>query len=370
MNAHLLDDVLEQIKNGDIVSIQDLSKFLRAHHQPRMTFAQTNIISDGFVGAMHTDPNLINPWGVSFSSTGPFWVSDAGAGVTTIYKGDGTAFPVADHTVIDIAGVPGQAGNGTPTGQVFNTTTGFQISADGVTAKSSFIFVTTQGTISGWAPTVAGGNSSVIVVDKSSDSAYTGIALSDTGQADLLYAANFRSGNVDVFDQNWKQVDSFTDHNLPLDYAPFNVQVLDGSLFVAYAKRNPSGPGDDPGRGHGFVDKFDLQGHLLDRVASRGPLDSPWGMAIAPPSFGELAGDLLVGNFGDGTINIFDPNTDHFLGKLLGSDGKPLQNDKLWSITPGNGASPTGGDANKLYFTAGVGNEQHGLFGSIAPSAA
>jgi uncharacterized protein (TIGR03118 family) len=131
-------------------------------------------------------------------------------------------------------------------------------------------------------------------------------------------------------------VNSFTDRDLPPGYAPFNVAVIDGNLYVSFAKRNPTGPGDDPGLGHGFVDKFDLQGNLLDRVASRGTLDSPWGMAIAPDSFGKLAGDLLVGNFGDGTINVFDQKTDRFLGKLRGEDGRPLQNDKLWTITPGN----------------------------------
>jgi uncharacterized protein (TIGR03118 family) len=296
-------------------------------------------------------------------------VSDAGTGVTTIYDGTGAPFPVAgNHTVIDIAATPGQKGPSTPTGQVFNSTAdGFQITAGGVTAKSAFIFVTTQGTISGWAPTVAGADSSVIAVDNSANNAaYTGVALSNTGTDDLLYAANFRNGSVDVFDQNWNMVNSFTDRDLPPGYAPFNVAVIDGNLYVSFAKRNPTGPGDDPGLGHGFVDKFDLQGNLLDRVASRGTLDSPWGMAIAPDSFGKLAGDLLVGNFGDGTINVFDQKTDRFLGKLRGEDGRPLQNDKLWTITPGNGGN--GGSANRLYFTAGIGDEQHGLFGSIAPT--
>jgi uncharacterized protein (TIGR03118 family) len=350
--------------DGTTVSLHGIAHFL--HHPPRMEFAQTNLVSDGFVLAAHTDPNLINPWGMAFSPTGPFWVSDAGTGVTTIYDGEGSPVAAAGHTVIDIA--KDSSGHSTPTGQTFNSTTnGFQISADGVTAKSAFIFVTTQGTISGWAPTVGGGATSVIAVDKSSDgAAYTGVTLSGTGENDRLYAANFRNGTVDVFDQSWKQIGSISDSHLPDGYAPFNVKVLDGSLYVTYAQKNPSGPGDVPGKGHGFVDKLDLQGHLIERVASRGALDSPWGLAIAPSSFGKYAGDLLVGNFGDGTINVFDFETDHFLGKLRGSDGKPIQNDKLWEITPGNGG--TAGDKGTLYFTAGVGNEQHGLFGSISPT--
>jgi len=364
---HMDDDGFD---HGRIaVSLEHLLKAVHPHQHaaPQLTFVQTNLISDGSVPAMQTDLNFVNPWGVAFSSTGPFWVSDAGTGVTTIYDGTGAPFPVAGHTVIQIAAAPGQNGTATPTGQTFNSTAdGFQITDNGVTAKSAFIFVTTQGTISGWAPTVANGDTSVIAVDNSThNAAYTGVALSDTGQNDLLYAANFRNGTVDVFDQNWQQVNSFTDSQLPDGYAPFNVAAIDDSLYVTYAKRNPAGPGDDPGPGHGFVDKFDLQGNLMERVASSGPLDSPWGIAIAPDSFGKLAGDLLIGNFGDGTINVFNPDNDRFIGKLLGPDGKPLQNDKLWTMTPGNGG--TGGDPNTLYFTAGIGDEQHGLFGSIAP---
>jgi uncharacterized protein (TIGR03118 family) len=363
--THLFKDALKYFADapGITVSLHDIVHFL--HHQPRMEFAQKNLVSDGFVPAANTDPNLINPWGVAFSPTGPFWVSDAGAGVTTIYNSTGTPVAAAGHTVIDIAA--GSADHSTPTGQAFNSTaSGFQITADGVTAKSAFIFVTAQGTISGWASTVAGGETSVIAVDKSADgAAYTGVTLSNTGENDLLYAANFRNGTVDVFDQSWKQVDCITNPCLPEGYAPFNVKVLDGALYVTYAQRNPSGPGDVPGKGHGFVDKFDLQGHLIERVASRGALDSPWGLAIAPSSFGKFAGDLLVGNFGDGTINVYDFESDHFLGKLRDSDGNPIQNDKLWEITTGNGG--TAGATDTLYFTAGIGDEKHGLFGSISP---
>ena len=193
---------------------------------------------------------------------------------------------------------------------------------------------------------------------------YKGLAIGQTDEGTFLYAANFRNGTVDVFDQNFNQVNSFTDRHVPAGYAPFNVQVLDNHLFVTFALQDDAKHDDVAGPGHGFVDEFDLQGHLLDRVASRGPLDSPWGLAIAPSGFGEFANDLLVGNFGDGTINVFDPKNDHFLGKLLGADGAPITIGDLWALIPGTGSA--GSDPNNIYFTAGVQNEAHGLFGSLA----
>ncbi len=166
---------------------------------------------------------------------------------------------------------------------------------------------------------------SVIAVDNSSKGAvYKGLAIGTNDDGTFLFAANFNSGKVDVFDQNFKQVSSFTDRHLPQGYAPFNVQVLDGHLFVTFALQDAAKHDDVAGAGNGFVDEFDLEGHLIQRVASRGPLDSPWGLAIAPSSFGDLAGDLLVGNFGDGTINAFNPKNDHFDGKLLGANGAPI----------------------------------------------
>ena len=177
---------------------------------------------------------------------------------------------------------------------------------------------------------------------------------------------SFRHGTVDVYNKNFDFVKSFTDPNLPKGYAPFNVQVLDGKLFVSFALQNDMKHDDVAGAGNGFVDEYDLQGNLLTRVASNGPLDSPWGMAIAPQSFGKLAGDLLVGNFGDGTINAYDLANDHFVGKLRGADGKSITIGDLWAIAPGNGGA--GGDPNTLYFTAGVANEAQGLFGSLTPN--
>jgi uncharacterized protein (TIGR03118 family) len=339
------------------------------HHETEeeTSFAQTNLVSDGFVPAVTTDPNLVNPWGLAHSATSPFWVSDNGMGVTTIYTGAGTPVNVAGHTAITIATPPGQTSPASPTGDVFNIAgTGFNITSGGHTGSSVFIFATEDGTISGWNPNVNSG-SSVLAVDNSqggTGAVYKGLAIAQTEDGTFLYAANFRNGTVDVFDQNFKQVKSFTDPNVPAGYAPFNVQVLDDHLFVTFALQNAAKHDDVAGAGHGFVDEFDLEGHMLHRVASGGVLDSPWGLAIAPPGFGEFANDLLVGNFGDGTINVFNPKNDHFLGKLEGANGAPITIGDLWALIPGTGAA--GSDPNKIYFTAGVQNEAHGLFGSLA----
>ena len=335
--------------------------------EQQTTFMQTNLVSDGFVPAPTIDPNLINPWGIAHSATSPFWVSDNGMGVTTVYTGTGTKVNVAGLDSITIATPPGQTSPASPTGDVFNIArSGFNITSGDQTGPSVFLFATEDGTISGWNPNVDPA-SSVLAVDNSQGGAgavYKGLAIAQTEDGTFLYAANFRNGTVDVFDQDFQQVKSFTDRHLPAGYAPFNVQVLDNHLFVTFALQDDAKHDDVAGAGHGFVDEFDLEGHMLHRVASRGPLDSPWGLAIAPPGFGEFANDLLVGNFGDGTINVFDPKNDHFLGKLLGADGAPIAIGDLWALVPGTGAA--GSDPNKIYFSAGVQNEMHGLFGSLA----
>jgi uncharacterized protein (TIGR03118 family) len=251
---------------------------------------------------------------------------------------------------------------------VFNTAGhGFDITQNGMTASSVFIFATEDGTISGWNPSVNGG-SSVIAVDNSAGgtgAVYKGLTLANThnGQ-ERLYAANFRSGTVEVYNQQFKEINSFTDPNLPAGYAPFNVQVLNGHLYVTYALQNATKHDDVAGRGHGFVDEFNLQGHLIHRVASHAHLNSPWGLAIAPSNFGAFSNDLLVGNFGDGTINAYNPKTDAFLGKVLGANGFPVKIGDLWDLIPGAGAA--GANPNALYFTAGVQDEAHGLFGSLS----
>jgi len=371
-----IDDALQAFRTE--VPLQDLLEDLRRHHHAvQTTFIQTNLISDGFVPAQKTDPNLINPWGVSFSSTSPFWISDNGTGLTSI---DSVVNGVATLNVIPpvtIAPASPGAGPSAPTGQVFNSfaASGAFMLSDG--SPATFLFATEDGTISGW--NKAAGTQSIITVNESADpsagsealglgAVYKGLAIAQTANGPLLYAANFRHGTVDVFDQNFNHVKSFTDPNLPAGYAPFNVQVLNGSLYVTFALQDDQKHDDVAGAGNGFVDKFSLNGHLEARVASGGPLDSPWGMAIAPSSFGSFAGDLLVGNFGDGTINAFDPHNNKFLGQLLGSDGKPIVIGDLWALTTGNGGSAGSPDA--LYFTAGLKDEAHGLFGSLTPNPA
>ncbi|WP_051386615.1 TIGR03118 family protein [Bradyrhizobium sp. ARR65] len=340
----------------------------RIHHEQEETsFAQTNLVSDGFVPATTIDPDLINPWGIAHSATSPFWVSDNGMGVTTVYTGAGAKVNVGGLDSIAIAAPPGQTTPAAPTGDVFNIAgSGFNITSGGHTGSSVFIFATEDGTISGWNPNVDAA-SSVLAVDNSQGGAgavYKGLAIAQTRDGTFLYAANFRNGTVDVFNDNFTQVKSFTDHHLPAGYAPFNVQVLDGHLFVTFALQDAAKHDDVAGAGHGFVDEFDLEGHLLHRVASGGALNSPWGLAIAPSGFGEFANDLLVGNFGDGTINVFNPKNDHFLGKLEDANGAPITIGDLWALVPGTGNA--GSDPNKIYFTAGVQNEAHGLFGSLA----
>jgi uncharacterized protein (TIGR03118 family) len=248
-------------------------------------------------------------------------------------------------------------------------------------SPATFLFATEDGTISGW--NAVAGSQSIIAVNEAADPAdgsealglgavYKGLAIAQTDDGPMLYAANFRHGTVDMFDQNFDQVKSFTDPNVPSGFAPFNVQVLGDKLFVTFAMQDDMEHDDVAGTGNGFVDEFDLEGHLLQRVASgnpndpNDPLNSPWGLAIAPSSFGSLAGDLLVGNFGDGTIDAYNlEHHDEFAGKLIDSSGNPIVIPDLWELIPGNGGSA--GDPNTIFFTAGLQDEMQGLFGSLTP---
>ena len=317
------------------------------------SFTQTNLVSDIPGLAATTDPQLVNPWGVSFGPATPFWVSDNGTGLATIYNGNG----VKQGLVVTIPPPLGGVSPAAPTGQVFNPN-------PSDFGGSHFIFATEDGTISAW----SSGTSAALQV--TSTAVYKGLALGTNGGNTLLYATNFLTGKVDVFDNKFSPTTlagGFVDPNLPAGYAPFNIQNINGKLYVTYALQDATHHDDIAGAGHGFVDVFSTNGVLLQRLISNGPLNSPWGIAVAPSGFGKFGGDLLIGNFGDGTINAFDASTGAFLGKLDGSNGMPLINQGLWDLSFGNGAH--GSSTSDLFFTAGIpgnGNiEDHGLFGKI-----
>jgi uncharacterized protein (TIGR03118 family) len=324
-------------------------------------FHQVNLVSDIPGLALNTDPQLKNPWGISFGPTTPFWVSDAGAGVATLYTGTGAKVGI----VVTVPGPAALGVPGVPTGQVFNGTTAFDIG----NGPARFIFASATGTISGWNPALGTVATAVRTVDQFPGSSFTGLALAGSGTAAQLFAADFGAGMIDVFDANFAPVSvpagRFVDPTLPAGYRPFNVQNLGGSLYVTYALFDPATGKDLPGAGHGFVDVFDTDGNMLRRVATDGVLDSPWGLALAPVGFGRFGNDLLVGNLGDGTINAFNPTTGAFVGTLLDGSGNPIVNDRLWGIAFGNGGP--GFHSNFLYFNAGINNEQDGLFGVLAP---
>jgi uncharacterized protein (TIGR03118 family) len=318
-------------------------------------YQQHNLVADISGVADHTDPNLVNPWGISSSPTSPFWISDNRTGVSTLYNGSGQQAAL----VVSIPPAAGGTPPSAPTGQVFNGTSDFAV---GSGTPARFIFATENGTISGW----NSGTSASLAVDNSRAADYKGLAIGNNGSNNLLYAANFSAGTIDVFNGSFAPTTlsgSFIDPTLPAGFAPFNIQNLGGNLYVTYAKPDGSGHDAVAGPGNGFVDIFDTNGNFIRRVVSGGPLNSPWGLALAPGNFGAFSNDLLVGNFGDGSINAFDPATGTYLGQMLDGKGNPLINPGLWGLKFGNGGS--GGDLDKLYFTAGGAAEDHGLFGSL-----
>jgi uncharacterized protein (TIGR03118 family) len=337
-------------------------------HATTSTFEQVNLVSDIPGKALHTDPDLVNPWGISHSGGSPFWVSDNGTGVSTLYTGDGTPRPLV-VTIPPPAGSP-PGTTAAPTGQVFNNTMmDFVVTQGGRSGSSVFIFTTEDGTISGWNPTVDPMHAILAVDNSASEAIYKGLAIGANASGNFLYAANFHAGTIDVFDKDFHQVQlagSFTDPDIHRGFAPFNIQNLEGKLYVTYAKQDADGEDDVAGPANGYVDAFDTNGNLLQRVATRGRLNSPWGLAIAPASFGAFANDLLVGNFGDGRINVIDPVSGEFLDQLRDANNRAITIDGLWGLIVGNGGF--GGDPGKVYFTAGPNDESDGLFGSLAPS--
>ena len=320
-------------------------------------------MTDGAVAADKVDPNLVNAWGLGSGPATPWWISDNGTGRSTLYS-------VGTATIPAVFVVPGAAGGqSAPTGIVFNGGTSFVVTNSTGTSPARFIFASEDGTISGFR-----GGPIVIAVDSSASGAvYKGLAIATTASGDVLYATNFHAGTVEVFDGHFHPIlttGAFTDPTLPAGYAPFGIQNIGGTIYVTYALQNAERHDDVAGEGHGFVNAFDTNGNLIRRVASRDNLNSPWGLALAPAGFGAFGNDLLVGNFGDGRVHAFDPATldgngeFQHRGPLLSAEGGPLVIDGLWALGFGKGAAANG-PANTLFFTAGPGGEQHGLFGTL-----
>lgn len=325
-------------------------------------YKATNLVADQAGIAPHTDPNLINAWGISFSSTGPFWVTDNNTGLSTLYDTNG----VPQSLIVTIPLPPGMTGTSTPTGTVFNGTTDFVVNNGTKSGVASFLFVTEEGTISGWAPTVDGTNAILAVDNSTLGINYKGMELANNGTGNFLYVANFFDAKVDVYDKNFNKVSlagSFTDPTLPAGFAPFNVRKLGNNLFVSYAKQNPSKSDAVLGAGLGLVDIFDVNGNFVKRFVTRGKLNAPWGLAKAPANFGTFSNAVLVGNLGDGKISAYNPSTGAFLGQLSTPAGQAISVNGLWGLTFGNGGS--GGMKNVLYFAAGPNGYTHGRFGNI-----
>ena len=341
------------------------------------TVLGTRLVSDLPGNAHVQDPNLVDPIGITFSQGSPDWVSNAGSGVATLYNTVGQV----QSLVVNIQ-APGNPSVGSPTGDVFNLTlgsgNGFQVTDGTHTGSAVFLFATTAGAIVGWSPTVdpsgrfEGPNGvstfgAIAVKPSTTGADYRGLTMASTGASTLLYAANFGQGTIDVFDSHFATAPlgpgAFTDQNLPVGLAPFNVQVLGGHVFVTYAQKD--------GTAGGAIDEYNLDGTFVARIAANGPngpLDAPWGLAFAPSSFGSLAGALLVGNHGSGIIDLFDPAGNNvLLAELADAAERLLAINGLWALAVGNGTN--GGDSNSVLFTAGINGGRDGMFGSLTPVA-
>jgi uncharacterized protein (TIGR03118 family) len=338
---------------------------------PPPGFADTALVSNK-TGVVTTttilDSNLQNPWGLAFQPGFPFWVADSASNVTTLYDGTGTAETgvITGSNATGIAIPAGAQGPANPTGQVYNGTGGFLVG--GLTA--TFIFAGQAGTITGW----ASGNSAVTayddgVVNGASHAVYKGLAIGSVGGADFLYATDLHNSKVDVFDTNFTlpavMQGKFADPTMPAGFAPFGITAVNGQLFVTYAQQDAAQHDEMLGAGLGYVDIFDMSGNFVSRFASTGVLNAPWGVAVAPAGFGSFAGDILVGNFGDGHINIFS-STGTAIQPLADNSQGTVAIPGLWALVFGNG------DADKplttLFYTAGFADQTDGVFGAITPS--
>jgi uncharacterized protein (TIGR03118 family) len=328
---------------------------------PKVFVTQTNLVSNQASVAPVQDTNLINAWGVSFAPGGQFWISANNSGVSEQFNGDGSA---GSPPTVTIPGAGG-ASPSNPTGQVY---AGGSMSFNGT--PEIFVFVGEDGGITGWSG--AGTTATMIHDNSASGAVYKGATLAqDAGGNTDLFAANFRSGKIEEYDNTFTPValsaGAFSDKKIPKGYAPFNVQNVGGDLYVTYAKQNSLKHDDVKGAGHGFVDVFDTSGHLVRRLAHGAYLNSPWGVAVAPTTWGAIAGDVLVGQFGSGNIDVFNTKG-KFVQMLSTARKKPIVIDRLWALTPGSGAATL--STNSIFFTAGPNDENNGLFGKLDISSA
>ncbi|HEX5493378.1 MAG TPA: TIGR03118 family protein [Mycobacteriales bacterium] len=326
----------------------------------RPAFSEVDLVSDQAGRAPLTDPDVVNAWGMTFGPTTPLWVNDNATGVSTLYAGG-----VGGAAVTKVLRVP--IPNGTPTGQTFNGTPDFVVTGSGGTGPSAFIFVNQNGDLSAWNPQLTPGPA--ITQTHVDGAVFTGLARWDTPLGHFLLATDFRNGRIDVFDHAFQRLSLpstfFTDRHVPAGFAPFDVMTAGDTVYVAYARHDASGSNPVTGRELGFVDAFTDFGQHVRRVASGHALNAPWGLAIAPASFGPFAGDLLVGNFGDGRINVFSTRSGRFQGPLTDTHRRPLVIDGLRGLLPG---TATTGGVDAVWFSAGPQGGQHGLVGQIRPA--
>ena len=334
-------------------------------------FHQTNLISNRTdQGAQVMDRDLQNPWGLALGPMTPLWVADNATGVATVYNVNpgGTQASKSSLTVTLPGGRAATGDGPSPTGQVFNPTDGFVVTSGAGSGPARFIFASESGQITAWSPAanpITAGASTATVEFSSDTAVYKGLAIARTGGQPYLYASNFHDGTVDVFDTQFDRVHlrgDFRDPDLPAGYAPFGIQDINGLIYVTYALQDANKHDDVAGAGHGFIDIYTRDGFLVKRLVSRGDLDSPWGLAVAPDGFGQFTGKLLVGNFGNGLIHAYGLASGVPAGALRDEQGQPIQIDDLWALKVG---TATTGGTHTVLFSAGINDEMDGLVGSI-----
>jgi uncharacterized protein (TIGR03118 family) len=369
---------------GVLAATTETSSARDHHGGHRLAVNQVNLVSDrSDVGASLVDEDLVNPWGLALGPATPLWSANNGTDTATLYTSAPGSMTAAKVPTVRVT-LPGSPS--LPTGQVFNGTDGFMLSNGTTSSPARFIFSSIRGQILAWSPLVDPlmGDAEVKVPASTTGNVYTGLAIAKAMAGPQLYAANFAQGRIDVFDSSFKAVQlapwQFRDRGLPQGFSPFGVQTLGDDVYVAYAKVDPATGRNAVGKGLGAVDKYSADGRLIARVATGRTLNAPWGLAMAPMSWGRIAGDLLVGNFGDGKVNVIeadhhhnhgyyehDDHGRHDTGKFEGllrnaGTGRTLVIPGLWSLLPG---TATTGGTDSVWFSAGIDNETHGLIGVL-----